>query len=82
MGRKYIKKSDAIRVNAYLALTNSFITIRDGYWEVQTPQETWYCKSTQDLIDEINVDLEELAKVVDADTYNAAFENDGRLTIR
>lgn len=82
MGRKHIKKSDAIRVNAYLHLTNSLITIREGYWEVQNTDDTWYCETTEELMEEINYDLEEMKEFIDPETYEDAFDNDGRLAIR
>ena len=85
MGRKYIKRDDAVKVNAYLALTDSSITIMEGYWQLSTPKEVWYYETTADLMDDIRRGLRKLKKqnklAGTLEAYESAMNNDGRIRI-
>ena len=81
MGRKYVKKADVVKINAYLYLTDAIITSRGGYWEVSTPQETCYYETTADLMDFITENLKYMKESVEPEMYKEAFNNDGRLRL-
>jgi hypothetical protein len=81
MSKKYIKTSDVVRVNAYLTLTNSMLTMVSNYWRVSSPGETWYYETTKDLMEDVNYNLSELEKILPEEEYKEAFNNDGRLNI-
>ena len=82
MGKRYIRKDDAKRVNAFVALTSGFVTVRDGYWEVTSPDGTLYFESVPDMMECIDEELELLRSVVDPDIFQKALDNDGKLKVR
>ena len=61
-----ISKEDKRKVDLNMRLTDAIVSVKSGKWVISTPGETLIYDTTEDMMEDINYNLEEIRKAYEA----------------
>lgn len=76
-----IRKDEKKAMAMYMELSGALITLDKGTWYISTPQETMVYDTTADMMEDINMNLSEMKKVLTEEEWEEAEETVERRAI-
>lgn len=71
-----INKDDMAAINAYMYLSGALVKREAGVWIIDTPEATIIHENTEELLEDIKVNLACMKECVEPEMWEEAWNND------